>query len=515
MTEKEFYPHRPAQVELRQTHISYVFLAGEYVYKVKKPVRFAFLDYSTLRKRFHFCLEEVRLNRRLAPKIYLAVVPIYQEKEGFFLAEDSPHVEPSAVREYAVKMLRLPEGQILNRLLKEGQVGKADISAIAKELVSFHLSAATEQASIYGAPEAIRRLVAENFKETECFVGKTISQKMFHKIQEYSLDFLNVHADLFKSRIQDGKVREGHGDLRAEHICLTDEIAIFDCVEFAEGLRYCDVASEVAFLAMDLDFLSAPDLSEHLAAEYAEMGHDEALSLLLPYYKCYRAYVRGKVESLKSQEQEVPQNERKGASDRSQRYFSLAYRYVHRTPRLAMLIVCGMVGTGKSTVALMLADLTGFQLLNSDLVRKRLADVSPTERVAEGYRRGIYSDSFTRLTYQTLLAEAERSLKAGRGVIVDGTFKEGENRRLFLTQAANMGIPVSFIECRAREEEIFHRLKQREKESGQVSDADWQVYLRQRSEFTSLTEIPDRIHLIVNTESDLRNSIERLVESLH
>lgn len=515
MTEKEFYPHRPAQVELRQTHISYVFLAGKYVYKVKKPVRFAFLDYSNLHKRLYFCLEEVRLNRRLAPKIYLGVVPIYQGEKGFLLADESPQVDPSTVREYAVKMLRLPERQILNRLVKERQVGKEEISSISKELVSFHLSAATEKASIYGAPNAIRRLATENFKETECFVGKTISQKMFHKIQEYSLDFLNVHAELFKSRIQDGKVREGHGDLRAEHICLTDEIAIFDCVEFAEGFRYCDVASEVAFLAMDLDFLNVPDLSEHLAAEYAEMGHDEALSLLLPYYKCYRAYVRGKVESLKSQEQEVPEDERKGASGRSQRYFSLAYRYVHGAPRAAMLIVCGMAGTGKSTVALMLADLTGFQLLNSDVIRKRLAHGSTTEPVVRGYRRGIYSDSFTRLTYQTLLAEAERSLKAGRGVIVDATFKDGENRRLFLTQAANMGIPVFFIECRAREQEIFRRLQQREKESGQVSDADWQVYLRQRSEFTSLTEIPDRIHLIVDTESDGRDSIEKLVESLY
>jgi len=202
---------------------------------------------------------------------------------------------------------------MLNRLLVERTVTKDDIRAIVKKLVSFHLSAATERASIYGAPEAIRRQVTDNFEETRQFIGQTISEKLFNRIRQDSLGFLRQHGELFKARVQEDRVREGHGDLRAESICLTDEITVFDCIEFDERLRYCDVASEIAFLAMDLDFLDASDFSEHLTAEYTTTAQDEALPLLLPFYKCYRAYVRGKVESLKGQEQEVPQLERERA----------------------------------------------------------------------------------------------------------------------------------------------------------------------------------------------------------
>ncbi|TMA12993.1 MAG: aminoglycoside phosphotransferase [Deltaproteobacteria bacterium] len=514
LTETDFYPHHPSQVELRQTHISYVFLAGEYVYKVKKPVRFAFLDYSTLEKRFHFCQEEVRLNRRLAPKIYLGVVPVYRSGERFVLGDGPLLPDNSTLAEHAVKMRRLPEDRMLNRLLVERTVTKDDIRAIVKKLVSFHLSAATERASIYGAPEAIRRQVTDNFEETRQFIGQTISEKLFNRIRQDSLGFLRQHGELFKARVQEDRVREGHGDLRAESICLTDEITVFDCIEFDERLRYCDVASEIAFLAMDLDFLDASDFSEHLTAEYTTTAQDEALPLLLPFYKCYRAYVRGKVESLKGQEQEVPQLERERALARAQRYFRLAYRYFRGPRKAAMLIICGLVATGKSTVARMLGDLTGFQVLSSDVVRKGLARVSPTERAAEGYRKGIYSDPFTRLTYETLLEKAERRLEAGKGVIVDATFSDMEHRRLFLSLAAHMGAPIFFIECRAQEEEIFRRLKEREQRVDEISDATWQIYLRQRDEFAPLTEIPDRIHLTVNTETNPRDAIEKLVESL-
>jgi uncharacterized protein len=510
----DFYPHRPSQVELKQTHISYVLLAGEYVYKVKKPVRFAFLDYSTLEKRLHFCHEEVRLNRRLAPKVYLGVVAVYRTGEHFVLGDGSAPPQDSTVVEHAVKMHRLPEDRMLNHLLVERTVTPEEIRAIARKLVSFHLSAATERAPVYGAPEAVRRQVTDNFEETRQFIGQTISDRLFNRIQEDSLGFLREHAELLKSRVREGKVREGHGDLRAESICLTDEITIFDCIEFDERLRYCDVASEIAFLAMDLDFLNAPEFSEQLIAEYTTTARDEALSLLLPFYKCYRAYVRGKVESLKGQEQEVPELERERALARAQRYFRLAYRYCRGTPKPAMLITCGLVATGKSTVARMLGDLTGFQVLSSDVVRKGLAHVSPTERAAEGYRKKIYSDSFTRLTYQALLEKAEQCLKAGKGVIVDATFGDRQHRRLFLNRAADIGTRIFFIECRAPEEEIFRRLKEREQRVDEISDATWQIYLRQRDQFAPLVEIPDRLHLTVNTEADARDAVEKLVESL-
>ncbi|MGH7831690.1 MAG: AAA family ATPase [Candidatus Binatia bacterium] len=513
MLQKEFYPDQPSSVELKQTHISYVFLAGQYVYKVKKPVCFAFLDYSTLERRLHFCREEVRLNRRLAPDTYVGVVSICRDESGLVLREE-PSNDPSAAVEYAVKMRLLPEERMLSRLLVEGRVGKEDIRSIVRRLVPFHQSAGTLRAATHGAPEAIRQQVTENFDETRQFVGLTIGSKLFQRLRDYSLDFLSAHAELLDARVRDERVREGHGDLRAEHICLTDEITVFDCIEFSEKLRTCDVASEVAFLAMDLDFLNASELSEELAGGYAETAQDRSLTALLPFYKSYRAHVRGKVESLKSREVEVPKRERKGALIRAQRYFFLAERYVRGTPRPAILIVCGLVATGKSTVARMLGDATGFPLLSSDVVRKRLAHLPPTGRTAAGYREGIYSESFTRSTYQKLLEEAEKPLRAGRGVIIDATFKDPAHRRLFLDSAASAGVPAFFIECRAGEEEILRRLQEREESGDGVSDATRQVYLRQRGEFTPLTDIPDRLHLTVDTESGLFESIENVLEAL-
>ncbi|MEE9550133.1 MAG: AAA family ATPase [Candidatus Binatia bacterium] len=514
MARPEFYPDRPANVELRQTHISYVFLAGEYVYKVKKPVRFSFLDYSTLCKRYHFCQEELRLNRRLAPTVYLEVVPIMQREGKYALGEQLRTAGRWTLAEYAVKMRRLPEKRMLDTMVKEGRVGKEEIHAIVERLVSFHLAAATDRASVFGAPETIWLKFANNFKETERLIGQTITQKESRAIQEFGRRFLMENRDLLQARLCQQRIREGHGDLRAEHICLTGDIVVYDCIEFDERLRYCDVASEIAFLAMDLDFLGASKLSEELVAAYREIAQDETLCQLLSFYKCYRAYVRGKVESLKSQEKEVPDAERNLSKAQAKRYFHLAYRYAKGTPAPALLIVCGLVGTGKSTTARLLGDLTGFVVFNSDSVRKRLAHIPPTARVQSGYRTGIYSDNSTRLTYEILLAEAERTLKDGRGVIVDATLKDPRHRGHFLNLAARLKIPILFAECQAQGRDIFRRLQERGSLRDEVSDATWNVYLRHQENFVPLTDIPDDRHLTVNTETALEEGITRIEEFL-
>jgi aminoglycoside phosphotransferase family enzyme len=218
------YPHLPPEVEFRQTHISYIFLAGPYVYKVKKSLRLPFLDYSTLEKRRYFCQEEIRLNRRLAPAIYLQVVPILKQGESFQLAENS-----SAGRDiidYAVKMKRLPEDRILNFRVKADSVEADHIQAIAKKLACFHRSASVERAEVFGSPQAVGARVLANFQETERFIDRTISTKFFEKIRAYSEGFLRENVDLFRSRIAEGRVCDGHGDLRAEHVCLLDDIVI-------------------------------------------------------------------------------------------------------------------------------------------------------------------------------------------------------------------------------------------------------------------------------------------------
>ncbi len=506
----DFYPHCPESVELKQTHISYVFLAGDYVYKVKKPVRFVFLDYSTLEKRRHFCHEEIRLNRRLAPAVYLEVIAVVQN-EGRFMLSQSPG-EP--VFEYAVKMRRLPEEYFLDRRIQDAKAQKEDFNRIATKLADFYATAATDQASLYGSPDAIRRKLEENVKEVEPLIGETLTLKEFRRIQDYNDHFFAQYGDLLEMRVRDGRVREGHGDLRAEHICLEDDPVIFDCIEFSEEFRYCDAASEIAFLSMDLDYLGSPLLSEYFAASFQKLTQDPELSRLLPLYKGYRACVRGKVESLKSQEREVPEEEREEAKSRARRYFHLAYRYASPPYPPALLIVCGLVASGKSTIARTLGDWTGYQILNSDVIRKQLAGIALTTHPTAEYGKGMYSDDFSSLTYDTLLKESEACLKSGKGVIVDATFKDPQHRRRFMDLSSRLRLPAFFVECRASEEKTLERLKIRTQRPGEVSDATVSVYLRQREEFVPLSEIPDSMRTIVNTDVDPDQTAGQVLNSL-
>ncbi|MBI3300592.1 MAG: AAA family ATPase [Deltaproteobacteria bacterium] len=455
----ECYPHHPAQVEVVQTHISVVFLAGEVVYKLKKPVRFSFLDYSTLALRQHYCQEEVRLNRRLAPTVYLGVVPVLRTGD-VYRVRDALSMQNVVVVDYLVRMRRLPPERKLDFLVAAGRVAKEGIHALAKRLVHFHQTAATSQASLYGAPEVIWQAIADNFQETASFIGQTISAKQSALIQAFSRDFFAEQQDLFRKRIHQGRVREGHGDLRCEHVYFLDEgITIVDCIEFSPRLRTCDVASELAFLSMDLELHGAPELAAELVHTYAVQAEDENLLRLLPFYQCYRAYVRGKVESLKSREPEIPLAEQERARDAAHRAFRLAARYARGVPLPALVVVCGRVGTGKSTVARLLSDHTGFAVLNSDVVRKRLAGLLPTARASADYGAGIYSEAFTRRTYTALRTRAEEELRAGRGIIIDATCKQREDRKALLELGSRLAVPVLFLECRASAAEVERRLR--------------------------------------------------------
>jgi uncharacterized protein len=348
MLRPEFYPHNPLEVEFRQTHISYVFLAGPFAYKVKKAVVFPFLDYSTLEKRRHFYQEELRLNRRLAPSTYLGTVGIGRAHGSFFL--DEKLADRERIVEYAVKMNRLPEDRMLDYLVRHEAAKASHMSAIARKLAAFHEKCAGDKSARYGLAPAIAAKVTDNFRESRSFIGRTLSENSFKTIQAYSESFVKANSDLLARRVAEGRVREGHGDLRAEHICMVNDIEIFDCIEFDEALRYNDVASEVGFLSMDLDFLGAADLSAKLESAYASASRDCTFAALLPFYKCYRAYVRGKVESLKSAEQDLTEYERRQASLQALRYFLLSSRYAKEPSKPMLLVVCGLVASGKSTV---------------------------------------------------------------------------------------------------------------------------------------------------------------------
>jgi len=514
LAQPECYPHHPAQVEVVQTHISAVFLAGDVVYKLKKPVRFSFLDYSTLALRQYYCQEEVRLDQRLAPTVYLGVVPVLSTGTAYTVDDVSPMQDASVV-DYLVKMRRLPEARRLDSLVIEARVTKEGIHALAKRLVQFHQTASTDQAALYGASDMIWRAVADNFSETAPFIGQTLRTKEYTLIQNFNQRFFAEHQELFRTRILQGRVREGHGDLRCEHVYFLDEgVTIVDCIEFSPRLRTCDTASELAFLTMDLELQGAPTLAAELAHTYAVQVEDADFLRLLPFYQCYRAYVRGKVESLKSREPEVSPVEQERARRQARRAFRLATRYARGAPPPALVVVCGRVGTGKSTVSQLLSEHTGFMVLNSDVVRKRLAGLLPTAHVSADYRADIYSTAFTRRTYATLQAQAEAELQAGRGVIVDATCKQPEDRQALLALGSRLGVPVLFLECRASTAEVERRLRERERRGDSASDATWAIALREQDDSPPFDDLPDRCHLVIDTEGVVEDALATAEEYL-
>jgi aminoglycoside phosphotransferase family enzyme len=323
LLESQAYPHKPQAIELVQTQMSYIFLTGEYVYKVKKPVNLGYLDYTTLEKRHFFCHQELELNRRLCPGAYLAVVPIVEEKTGFRIGGSGKAIE------YAVKMKQLPRDRMMDVLLPRGQVTLEMVAKVAEKLVDFHERAETNQEiAAFGRLDIIRQNTDENFAQTEKYIGISITAEEYQHIKNYTDNFVESNASLFEKRVKEGKIRDCHGDLHAAHVCFTDNICIYDCIEFNDRFRYCDVASEIAFLAMDLDRYHQAGLSRHLVNTYVRLSHDEELLKLLDFYKCYRAYVRGKVESFKFDDLYIPEVEKAKVLTTAQGYFELAKSYL-------------------------------------------------------------------------------------------------------------------------------------------------------------------------------------------
>jgi aminoglycoside phosphotransferase family enzyme len=316
------YPDRTPQVELVQTQISYVLLAGQYVYKIKKPVDMGFLDYTTLEKRLFFCKKEVELNQRLCKNIYLGVVPITKEK-GYILGGKGEAVE------YAVKMRRLPQDAMMDTLLKQNKVTPAMVEKVAAILVDFHKKAATsEEIARLGGIDAVIKNTSENFEQTEKYFGVIIEPETYDRIKTYTEDFIKDNRALFLKRMAEGRVRDGHGDLHAAHICFYNGICIYDCIEFIDRMRYIDVASDISFLAMDLDHYGRPDLSGIFVNTYVSKSGDKELLKLLNFFKCYLACVRGKVGCFQYEDKYISSAERDKIAANARSYFELAASYI-------------------------------------------------------------------------------------------------------------------------------------------------------------------------------------------
>ncbi len=496
------YPDNPADVELRQTHISYLFFTPNLVYKIKKPVNFGFLDFTTLEKRRFFCHQEITLNRRMTNDVYLDVVPISIGKNGITVSGEGKTIE------YAVKMRRLPEERMLSTMILEGTVSEDIIEGIGRFIASSHKKAVSnETISSYGRPEAIGNSTEENFKQTERFIGRTISKKQFDRISSYTREVLARRKRLFSERVGHSFIRDLHGDIHSEHICVTDGIQIFDCIEFNERFRFIDVVSDMAFLAMDLDFYNRNDLSKDFSDTYFKSSGDEAGKRLFDFYSSYRAYVRGKVESLKSEEAEVPDGEKMGSLIRARRYFHLAYQYATGGISPFIVVVCGLAGTGKTTVAKGLSTAFGLPSISSDIIRKELAGIPLQEHRLEYFEEGIYSRAFTERTYNRLIDEASAYLRNDRSVVVDATFSRKRHMEAIISKASGTGATVHIVQCTAPEGTVERRLREREERGNTVSDGRWAIYLDQRKTY----EEPKEPHLTVDTSKPLEEIVLQLL----
>lgn len=499
----EAYPHKPEDVVEVQTHISWVFLAGDYVYKIKKPVSLGFLDFSTLEKREHFCREEVRLNRRLCPEIYEGVIPISYRDGRFELDNDT------RVMEFAVKMRLLRGGTFCDRLVRENELGTQHLDRIVDRLISFYTkeSPSAEVAS-WGRVGKLRISTDENFEQCVPFVGSIVSRPAFEAIRYYTDRFFDHETRLMNERRASGRILDCHGDLHLEHIYLKpDGVCIYDCIEFNERFRSIDVANDAAFLAMDLDFHGRPDLSRYFGSEMAERLSDPDLLHLLDFYKCYRAVVRGKVEAMRSRGEEVPAEERRESMDRARRYFRLALRYAVTGSRQTALIVMGRIGTGKSTAAEKLADALGWEVLSSDRLRKKMAGVEPYVRGSELERRDLYSSARSNRTYEALTSEALDQLGSKAGVVLDATYSSHEHRDSLRDAFRDGNHGYCFIEMTASDETIQERLRDRDGKQRSISDARLEDFDALSNRYDAPDDLEDAMHIRVSTERPLESTV--------
>lgn len=500
----EAYPEPTTHIDVTQTQMSIVFLTDKYAYKIKKPVNLGYVDYTTLENRRYFCQKEIELNRRLCPEIYLGVVPITKKGSRYYIGGEGEVVE------YAVRMLRLPEERMMNRLLEIDQVNDEMLWKLSQKLAQFHLKAPTGKTiSKFGSIDVISQNNEENLSQMNGYVGRTISPPLYQKIAEFTRGFISQNSELLTKRCAEGKIRDCHGDLHSAHICFTNGICIYDCIEFNDRFRYCDVASELAFLAMDIDHYGKAALSNQMVKYYISLGQDVEIASLLKFYKCYRACVRGKVHNFQLDDPNI--EEKTNIQKIAEGYFDLAFAYTWKNP--VLFITTGLVGSGKTTLAQALAKNLGAVVLSSDRIRKELAGMPPEEHAYSTPEGGIYSAQFTRTTYQKMFDTAREYLKDGISVILDASFIKREHRLMAMKLAQDEGADFLFLECQLDDKATQERLLKR-LESSAISDGRWEIYEYQRKVFEPIIETDEKNRVTIDSSEKVDNLVRKVVKKL-
>jgi uncharacterized protein len=485
------YPDRPKRLDVIETHISWVFLADERAYKLRKPVVFPFLDYGTPERRRAMCEEEVRLGRRLAPDLYMGVRPLVRTAQGWRFGE------PDATGdEHVVEMRRFDEGRTLASMIHAGRAGPDDIRAVARAVAEFHARAEPAPAERFGV-EAVVATVSENFG-TLLPYAQVVGASRLAGAHRFAAAFMHGKRELLHSRAAAGFVRDCHGDMRAEHVLLEDgRVEVFDPVEFAPELREIDVSADLAFLVMDLTDAGADDLAAALLSEYERAGGDHGGRSLLFFYAAYRAWVRAKVACLRAMEL-ADERTRAEPLAEAARLAANARRLAWRARRPLVLVVCGPSAGGKTNLARALSDVAGLPHLNSDVVRKQMAGLEPTAHATTD----DYSEQASRRTYSELGARAAASHE---GAVVDATFRRSAHRSAFAETFRGRAV---FVECRAPAELISSRACAREDDPANVSDATAALAMRQVAEFEPLDEVPAERHLTLRTDCPVETMLD-------
>jgi aminoglycoside phosphotransferase family enzyme/predicted kinase len=496
----------PPAVELVETHISWVLLAGDHAIKIKKPVNLGFLDFSTLERRRELCHEELRLNRRFAPELYLDVVPITGTETDPRIGGDGPPIE------FAVRMLRFPGDAQLDHMLERGALEAKHLDQAARDLAGFHERVAVAgPESPWGTPGAVRRPVVENFEQLRAHLDDPDALRTLERIEQWSDAAWKAGSPDFEARRRGGFVRECHGDVHLKNMALfRGRVIFFDCLEFDPALRWIDVINEVAFPVMDLEDRRRSDLARRFLNVWLEFTGDYAGLRVLRFYLVYRALVRAKVVAIRLRQGGLAEPERADVARQCREYLALADGFL--TPRPVFLWVThGLSGSGKSTLAEAVGERLGAVRLRSDVERKRLSGLAPLARSGAGLDQGLYAADATRATYERLAGLAADVVHAGFPAIVDGAFLKRAQRDALRAVAERLGVPFAILDLRAPDEALCERISERERTGHDPSEADLAVLEHQKR----TREPPGADEPVVPIDAArLRDGLSRILDAL-